>query len=210
MSQKSQKPTQVRLKLEEKAEILKKLDKGVNGKRLAFDYGVSEAAISKIKKKRHEILEAVSNTFESARKKTLHKPEYVDLGQCLFEWFLNQRQRNCAVSGPMLKSRAKAEFQRLYPDKSSDAFNASDGWLSKFKKRHGIRYLKICGEILSSDTSEITPFIHKFRAKLNEMQITDAQLCNADESGLYFRILPDKTLWQVKSRHQAEKLQKNE
>lgn len=193
MPKEGQKPTQVRLKLEEKAEILKKTDKGVNGKRLALEYGVSEAAISKIKKKRHEILEAVSNTFESAQKKTLHKPEYVDLEKSLYEWFLNQRQRNCAVSGPMLKSRAKVEFERLYPDRGSGSFNASDGWLSKFKKRHGIRYLKICGEILSSDTSEITPFIHTFRATLNEMQLTDAQLYNADESGLFFRMLPDKT-----------------
>lgn len=69
MSTKVQKSLQNRLKLEDKVEILKKSDKGVNGKRLALEYGVSEAAICKIKKKRLEILEATSNTLESAQKK---------------------------------------------------------------------------------------------------------------------------------------------
>lgn len=186
------KSNQSRLSLDQKISILKKSDKGVSGKRLALDFNVSGAAISKIKKKRDDILSAVSDTLESAMKKTLHKPEYADLEKKVYEWFLTQRQRNCPVNGPMLKARAKVEFEKLYPEKPG-AFNASNGWLANFKKRHGIRYLKICGEILSSDTTQITPFIHKLRGTLDEMGITDAQLYNADESGLFFRLLPDRT-----------------
>lgn len=69
---------------------------------------------------------------------------------------------------------------------------AMAGWQIS-RKDVVFRYLKICGEILSSDTSEITPFIHKLRSTINEMNITDVQLYNADESGLFFRLLPDKT-----------------
>lgn len=186
------KPNQVRLSLDQKVSILKKSDGGVSGKRLALDFNVSEAAISKIKKKRDDILSAVSNTLESVKKKTLHKPEYADLEIKVYEWFLTQRKRNCPVNGPMLKARAKVGFEKFYPEKPG-SFNASNGWLTNFKKRHGIRYLKICGEILSSDTTQITPFIHKLRGTLDEMGITDAQLYNADESGLFFRLLPDRT-----------------
>jgi DDE superfamily endonuclease/Tc5 transposase DNA-binding domain/CENP-B N-terminal DNA-binding domain len=192
MSKKAIKPNQIRLNLNQKVEILKKSDGGVSGKRLALDFNVSEAAISKIKKKRSDILGAVSNTLESANKKTLHKPEFSDLEDKVYEWFLTQRQRNCPVSGPMLKARAKVEFEKLHPGKSG-SFSASNGWLSNFKKRHGIRHLKICGEILSNDTTQITPFIHQLRAVVNEMGITDAQLYNADESGLYYHLLPDRT-----------------
>lgn len=70
---------------------------------------------------------------------------------------------------------------------------ASDGWFRKFKRRHGLRFLKVCGEILSSDTTTITPFIHEFHAKINEMQLTNEQLNNADETGLFYKLLPDKT-----------------
>lgn len=59
--------------------------------------------------------------------------------------------------------------------------------------RNGIRFLKICGEILSSDTTAITPFIHTLRAKMVEMELKNEQLYNADESGLFFRLIPDKT-----------------
>lgn len=42
--------------------------------------------------------------------------------------FLNQRSRNCVVTGPMIKAKAISESQRLYPERGSNAFNASDGW----------------------------------------------------------------------------------
>ncbi|XP_037929808.1 jerky protein homolog-like [Teleopsis dalmanni] len=163
---KIQKKRQIRLNLQQKVDILRKLDDGIAGNRIALHYGVSKVAISKINKKRQEILKTVAATYESAEKKTLHKSEYPDLEVNLYNWFLNQRQRNCTVTGAILKSRAKLEFEILYPGKK---FSASDGWLANFKKRHGIRLLKICGEILSSDTPKITPFVHSLRAKINEM-----------------------------------------
>lgn len=172
---------------------MKKIDAGVNKNRIAHDYGVNKSSITRIDQNRQAILEVASNSLEKIQIKTLHKLVYVELERKLYDWFLNQRARNCAVTGPMLKCKAKEEFTKLYPEKSTDSFSASDGWLTKFKKRHGIRYLKICGEILSSDTTDIMSFIRTLRGKMNEMQLTDAQLYNADESGLYFRLLPQKT-----------------
>lgn len=193
MTKPDKKPKQIRLDLNQKVEILKKIDSGVNKNRLALDYGVNKSSITRINKNRQAILEAVSNTFEKAKRKTLHKPEYVELEKKVYDWFLNQRARNCSVTGPMIKCRAKVEFEKMYPEKGGDSFYASEGWLAKFKKRHGIRYLKVCGEILSSETSEITPFVHKLRNKMDEMKVNESQLYNADESGLFFRLLPQKT-----------------
>lgn len=67
------KPKQNRLSLEEKATILKKLDEGVRGNRLALDFGVSEGAISRIKKQKDEIYAAVSNTYQGTKKKLFTK-----------------------------------------------------------------------------------------------------------------------------------------
>lgn len=184
---------QKRLNIQEKVEILKKLESGVRANRLAIDFGVTEGAISHIKKQKNQIYTAVAKTYQEAKKKTLHKAEYEDLETKLFEWFLNQRERNCPLNGPILKAKAKELFSKLYPNKSGSDFNASDGWFSKFKRRHGMRFLKVCGEILSSDTTKITQFIHTLRAKIEKMKLTHAQIYNADESGLFFRVIPDKT-----------------
>lgn len=187
------KTNQKRLTLEEKVRVLKKLDEGVKANRLAIDFGVTEAAISQTKKKKEQIYEAVSKTYQESSKKTLHKAEYEELETKLHEWFLKQRERNCPVNGPILRAKAKELFTKVYPDKEDKDFLASLGWFQKYKRRHGLRFLKVCGEILSSDTSTITPFIHKLRAKMTEMQLTPNQVYNADETGLFYKMLPDKT-----------------
>ena len=64
MDKKVPKRTQIRLTLQQKADILRKSDNGVNGKRLTLGFCVSEAAISKIKSKRGEISDVVAKTFK--------------------------------------------------------------------------------------------------------------------------------------------------
>lgn len=181
------------LTLETKVKILKKLDEGVHGKRLAIDFNVSESAISYIKSKKQFILDAVSDTYQEAKSKSLHKAEYPEMEANLYEWFLNKREKRCTLTGPIIKEQAKNFFCKVYPNKDKSEFHASDGWFTKFKNRHGIRYLKIGGELLSSDVAEVTPFLHRFRAKVEEMGLGESQIYNADETGLFFRCLPDKT-----------------
>lgn len=121
------KSKQNRLSLNEKIIILKKLDDGVQANRLALDYGVSKSAISQIKKQKIDILAATSNSFQELKKKTLHKADYPELETKLFGWFVKQREHNCPINGPILKAKAKEIFVTLYPEKSENVFNASDG-----------------------------------------------------------------------------------
>lgn len=181
------------LSLENKVKILEKLDKGVQGKRLALDFNVTTSSISYIKSNRTAILNAVSNTYQEVNNKSLHSAEYPKMESRLYEWFLNHREKKCTLTGPILKEKAKQIFREEYPEKDENTFLASDGWFTKFKKRHGIRFLKICGEILSSDVASVTPFIHEYRAKIAEMGLMESQIYNVDETGLFFRCLPDRT-----------------
>lgn len=73
---------------------------------------------------------------------------------CMAEFQINVIV-NCVVSCPMLKTRVEIEFELLYPGNCSSSFNVSEGWLLKFKQRRGIRFLKSCGEILSSYTQDL-------------------------------------------------------
>lgn len=76
----------------------------------------------------------------------------------------------------------------------SGDFKASSGWLQKFKERYGIRQLSITGEILSSNIDAVEPFKEKLLSKIREMDLQHDQIYNADESGLFWRVLPNKTL----------------
>jgi hypothetical protein len=109
--------------------------------------------------------------------------------KALYKWFLKQREQHAPINGDMIKEKAKTLHAKFY----ESSFRASNGWLQKFKKRYGIRFLKIAGEKLSSQPELIAPFKEKLSKKVTELQLSLEQIYNADESGLYWKLLPDKT-----------------
>lgn len=106
----NKKRKKITLSIEQKVQIIQKIDDGVRANRLAFDYGVSNSAITYIKSQKDEILAAVSNTFHEAKKKTLHKPEFPEMEEQLYGWILKQREKKCAISGPILMAKAMQIF----------------------------------------------------------------------------------------------------
>ncbi len=73
-------------------------------------------------------------------------------------------------------------------------FVASDGWLWRFSNRHGIRQLTLQGEKLSADKPAAEHFISTFQAFVEDNNYTLNQIFNCDETGLYYKLLPRKTL----------------
>lgn len=179
------------LNLAKKVEILDKLDRGIAGKRLALDYNVAASTISYIKKQRKEIREAVAGTCDEVKKKNLRKAENPEMEEALYKWFLEQRARNVAIDGTILKAKGLELSRKM--NSGDNSFKASDGWLRNFKLRRGIRFISICGEKMSCDMAAIDPFIRKFCAVVDEMDLTHDQIYNADESSLFYRLLPHKT-----------------
>ncbi|KAK8388326.1 hypothetical protein O3P69_020367 [Scylla paramamosain] len=61
----------------------------------------------------------------------------------------------------------------------------SDGWLHRFKVRHGIRKLDISGESKSANLLSA----EEFAKIVEEHNLTSEQIYNADETGLFYRCL---------------------
>ena len=64
----------------------------------------------------------------------------------------------------------------------------------RFCKRHGIQNLSIEGEKLSADKEAAGSFVVSFSQFIKEKSLSLHQIFNSDETGLYFRLLPDVTL----------------
>ena len=76
-----------------------------------------------------------------------------------------------------------------------EKFNASEGWLHRWKKRHGIRHVIIVGEKLSADDGAAKDFVvQKFEKLVTEHNLVADQIYNVDETGLNYKMLPKKTL----------------
>ncbi|KAL4103997.1 hypothetical protein QTP88_019310 [Uroleucon formosanum] len=126
------------------------------------------------------------------KRKTLKKPKNPNVESAGFKWFIQQRRLHVPVSGEMLCENARSFHHQF--SKNNHAFKACKGWLDNFKKRHGIRRLKISGEKLSSKVDCIEPFQKDFEQLVIQKKFNAEQMYNADESRLFWRILPDQTL----------------
>lgn len=179
------------LTLFQKNVILKRLDKGDHLTNLANEYGVGRATIHDIRKNRDKIKSFCENNdnVKSVRK-TLKKGEFPQVEDSLYAWFIQERNRHTPITGEILKEKAKIFYERIM---GNDDFKASEGWLEKFKKRFGIRLLSMTGEKLSCDVAAVDPYKEKFKEIINELELTPDQIYNADESGLFYRLLPKKT-----------------
>ncbi|XP_050335026.1 tigger transposable element-derived protein 4-like [Bactrocera neohumeralis] len=71
-------------------------------------------------------------------------------------------------------------------------FKCSSGWLDRFKKRHNICFGKICGESASVDQSVTNDWLLQTWPTISNNYSMD-NIFNADETGIFYKMLPDKT-----------------
>lgn len=185
-------PKRNHLTLTEKGSILDELAAGIDGKRIALNRNVAESTVSRIKSNKENIRKLIANSDKGtgARKYITHSA-YPEIEEKLYDWLLDKRAKHIPVSRKILQEKGKALFDSIHQGNKS--FSASDGWFANFRKRYGLRYLAVCGEILSACPENVAPFKCKLEQKIKSMDLTNDQIYNADETGLYWKMLPNKT-----------------
>lgn len=181
--------------MDKRLDALRRIDKGESLKAIAEELGVGTSTVSDWKKNRNQIedfcLKMMSKDSLEGRG-TAKKAKNVQLDEALFVWFCSQRERGVTISGPILAEKAVSLNSKL-PNPEPN-FKASQGWLDRFKKRHGIRQLTVTGESLSGDAVASEKFKKEFEQIIASETLTADQIYNADETGLFYRVLPNKTL----------------
>ncbi|KFD69715.1 hypothetical protein M514_13301 [Trichuris suis] len=98
------------------------------------------------------------------------------------------RAANARISGPMIQEVAR----RFALEFGLTGFQASSGWLEKFKLRHKINRKILCGESNEVSVEVLEDFIAKFRYFASGFKEED--IFNADECDLFFKAMPDRSL----------------
>lgn len=179
------------LTLSDKSDIIKSLENGVSVTTLSKKYDIAKSTVCAIKKNKINILKVTSKCAGRLKRKTLKQGEMPRMEKRLYRWFCKQRLKNLPVTSELLKAKAKLLQEAI---KEGSDFSASDGWLQNFKHRFGIRLLKISGEKLSTNPELVNPFKQDLQSMIERLNLTNEQLYNADETGLFWRLLPEKTL----------------
>lgn len=166
--------------------MIRAIEKGEKKSDVGRRLQLSQSTVATIWKNKETILQAA---LEGKSPKKLRKPKFEDLDQAMLSWFNNQRQNNVPISGPIVKAKAEKFAEQL----GIINFKASEGWLGKFKHRHKITYGKMNGEARDVDINVTNDWINKVWPKLKEKYSAN-DIFNADETGLFFKLTPDKTL----------------
>nr|XP_024218404.1 jerky protein homolog-like [Halyomorpha halys] len=175
----------------EKLEALEKIEKGERLIKVASDLGVGVTTVKDWKKNRDQLISFSALSDDPTNKKRLRKPASEVLDEAVWLWFCQEREKGTPLSGPLIKAKATSLHSSL---NAEGDFHASEGWLHRWKKRHGIQQFTISGEKLSADQEAATAFIDLFRNILVNEELSTEQVYNLDETGLNFKMLPNKTL----------------
>lgn len=182
------------LTITQKVELLKKLDRGVPVRQLTEEYGVGTTTVYDVKKQKEKLFKFYSDSDDRKAmecRKTMHRAQNEDVDRVLMEWIRQRRSEGVPLNGLMIMKQAKKFHEDL--NIQGDC-QYSEGWLQKFKKRHGIKYLKICGEKASADHVAAENYVGEFASIVANENLSPEQIYNADETALYWRYVPRKTL----------------
>jgi hypothetical protein len=88
----------------------------------------------------------------------------------------------------MLQEHAKEVTEKL----RKSEFKALNGWLESFRKRHQIVFNEVCGESEDVCGETVADWVAKLPSIMDGYEPKD--IANGDETGLFSRALPRKTL----------------
>lgn len=165
-------------------------DQGKSARQIALDLGVGKTQIQNILKRKAEVLEALAAGAPATRVRKLRRTGYERINEFTLQWIKTARSINTPLSGRAIQERALAFAAEM----GIQEFKASNGWLESFRRRNGIRFSCRQGE--SADVNELlTLTVEEWKDRLPALcaSYRPSDVFNVDETGLFYRALPDKS-----------------
>ena len=178
------------LSIKRKLEIIDAVEKAPAGKKkkeIATEFRIPTSTLCGILKKKGELKESMSYGRNSRKRN--RGSSQADVDAALFQWFSAARAQSVPISGDILKAKAEELSHEL---NATESWTCSNGWICRWKIRHNIKYRAISGENAAVNKevcedwkqTKLMPILKQYKAD---------DIFNADETGLYWSLLPDKT-----------------
>jgi hypothetical protein len=113
---------------------------------------------------------------------------FAELETVLFTWYQQAHASNIPIDGTTLREKAKIIAAQL----NIDNFSVSNGWVSRFRDRHGLVFKKLKEESAEVSVENTGAWLESLPSLLEGYEPRD--VCNAEETGLFFNVFPDRTL----------------
>lgn len=134
------------LSVREKSKLIDEVEKGTRKKKdIAAEFGIPANTLSTILKEKEKIRKAVEESRHAPERKRLKTSSFPKLEDAMFAWVKNMRDRNVPLQGGLIREQA----EKFAKEMGIQSFQASVGWLDKFKARNGIVQKVMSGESAS-------------------------------------------------------------
>lgn len=168
-----------------KLKILTEVDKNNSYSQIGIKFGLSKTTISTIVSNRKKIEESVCST----KRKKIRCGKFKNVEDAVVKWVKMMRSKNIAISGTLVKTKAEY-FATLL---KVDDFRATNGWLDRFKIRNDITFKLIVGEKADAPMEVANDWIeNKLPNLIQSFELRN--IFNLDETGLFYKLTPNKTL----------------
>ena len=170
---------------------------------LSCQFSIGRSTVGDILRKKRLYEEAWEGNIYSKRQRLSKTTNAEAVNEKLYAFFNQARAKNIPISGPILQSKALQFAEEL----DVEDFRASNGWLDAWKKRYNIKQFKISGESAGVNMALVDDYKSRIPGITSGYQLED--IFNCDETGLFYRALPDKTLAQRKQAVKGGKCSKD-
>ncbi len=172
------------------AVIEKKGQEKIGNRALAKELNCRKTQIDSILAKKEDIGKEYEEFRSSSRKRRKYSTpndDINDIYELTLERLTKARNKNI-ISGPILQSKARVFAEAI----GNTEFVASNGWLEKFTKRNNNGF-----NVLSSEAADVsTEIVTDWKKRLNDLckDYSAEDIFNCDETGLFWREIPSKSL----------------
>ena len=176
--------------LKDRVRAIEKSQQGQSARSIALAMGVGKTQIQALLLNKDKIMEEWKSGGNTNAKQLApnRRGQYADVNELLFKWFTSERSRGIPVPGSLLQEKAMALAKARDKDTT---FAASNGWFEAWKKRH------IKGAVLSGEAADVREEdVTSWKERLGDLckGYDPKDIFNADETGLFFRTLPNRSL----------------
>ena len=155
-------------------------------KELSEKFGVGRSSVSEILTRKEFFRDKFTKNSGLHVQRFKHGKRE-DINAAVYKWFCQARSKNISLTGAIIQDFALD----LAKEVGDLDFKASNGWLDNWKRKYEIKFYKVSGE-----SNAVSKFgFEKLKSKSPELlsSIAQSDIFNCDETGLYFRALPDRS-----------------
>ncbi|GFX42931.1 tigger transposable element-derived protein 1 [Trichonephila clavipes] len=189
------------------ARVTNRLGKGEGSTAIGKHFNLGESTVRAIKKNEAAIRKSVT----SGTKLSTNFASYImdvlleRTERAIAIWIEEQVQRRIPVSGYLIQEKALQFYKSMKKSEPSTStsqagkyFSASEGWLTGFLKRNALHNIKITGESATADEGAAKIFAEELAKIIEDGDYSADQVFNTDQTGLYWKKLPNITSQRMK------------